>query len=563
MRIAALYLLTLVITSVTAGLAIPGTALAADKRVALVVGNSAYKNTPTLVNPKNDAEDIAAKLTGMGFNVILGLDLDKTGMDRKIGEFAEALNGASVGVFFYGGHGLQVGGQNYLVPVDAKLLTQNSLDFEMVRLDLVQRAMERDVKTNIIFLDACRDNPLARNLARALGTRSAELARGLAPVESGIGTLISFSTQPGSVALDGEGRNSPFAAALTKHIAEDDTITDMLINVRNDVVAATNQQQVPWEHSALRAKFYFNGSKGAGTRPETAATSPSTGNPSYEQQAELALWRTVSPSRNPALFESFLDQFPNGRFAETARLMADLLKKEQQQAAEAERRQSDAAQASVDKNAAMAQELEANRKAEAAKRDADYKLALDEAQKAREAMADAERRRAEAETAAEVARKAAQATVAEREQKLTKTPEPPITVAALPEAKKSAQRSVGSDEPNPMTQSMQKELKRVGCYSGEVDGKWGEGTRDAIQEFADESKMVLSTSEPTEVALNVLTASKTGVCSSKSDSGEKTAQKSSKSRKQARSSSSRSSKSSGSGTILFGIGKGVGVGIGF
>jgi uncharacterized caspase-like protein len=544
-------------------LAIPGAALAADKRVALVVGNSAYKNTPTLVNPKNDAEDIAAKLTGMGFNVILGLDLDKTGMDRKIGEFAEALNGASVGVFFYGGHGLQVGGQNYLVPVDAKLLTQNSLDFEMVRLDLVQRAMERDVKTNIIFLDACRDNPLARNLARALGTRSAELARGLAPVESGIGTLISFSTQPGSVALDGEGRNSPFAAALTKHIAEDETITDMLINVRNDVVAATNQQQVPWEHSALRAKFYFNGSKGAGARSETAATSPSTVNPSYEQQAELALWRTVSPSRNPALFESFLDQFPNGRFAETARLMADLLKKEQQQAAEAERRQSDAAQASVDKNTAMAQELEANRKAEAAKRDADYKLALEEAQKARAAMADAERRRAEAEAAAEVARKAAQATVAEREQKLTKTPEPPITVAALPEGKKSAERSVGSDEPNPMTQSMQKELKRVGCYSGEVDGKWGEGTRDAVQEFADESKMVLSTSEPTEVALNVLAASKAGVCSSKSNSDEKTVQKSTKSRKQAKSSSGRTSKSSGSGTILFGIGKGVGVGIGF
>jgi peptidoglycan hydrolase-like protein with peptidoglycan-binding domain len=145
---------------------------------------------------------------------------------------------------------------------------------------------------------------------------------------------------------------------------------------------------------------------------------------------------------------------------------------------------------------------------------------------------------------------------------LTKTPEPPITVAALPEGKKSAERSVGSDEPNPMTQSMQKELKRVGCYSGEVDGKWGEGTRDAVQEFADESKMVLSTSEPTEVALNVLTASKTGVCSSKSD--EKTVQKSAKSRRQAKSSSGRSSKSSGSsGTIIFGVGKGVGVGIGF
>jgi peptidoglycan hydrolase-like protein with peptidoglycan-binding domain len=211
----------------------------------------------------------------------------------------------------------------------------------------------------------------------------------------------------------------------------------------------------------------------------------------------------------------------------------------------------------------MAQELEANRKAEAAKRDADYKLALEQAQKAREAMADAERRRAEAEAAAEVARKAAQATVAEREQKLTTSPAPPVAVAALPDGnKKSAERSVGSDEPDAMTQSMQKELKRVGCYSGEVDGKWGEGTRDAIQEFADESKMVLSTSQPTEIALNVLAASKAGVCS-KSEPSKKSAEKSTRSRKQARSSSGRSSSGKSSGTIIFGVGKGVGVGIGF
>jgi uncharacterized caspase-like protein len=559
MRIAPIHLLILTFSFSLVAIAGQGPVFAAEKRVALVVGNSAYKNTPTLVNPKNDAEDIAARLTALGFQVILGLDLDKTGMDRKIGEFAETLNGASVGVFFYGGHGLQVGGQNYLVPVDAKLLTQNSLDFEMVRLDLIQRAMERDVKTNIIFLDACRDNPLARNLARALGTRSAELVRGLAPVESGIGTLISFSTQPGSVALDGEGRNSPFAAALTKHIGSDDSITDMLINVRNDVVAATNQQQVPWEHSALRAKFYFTGPK-PGTVAPPAATSA---NASYEQQAELALWRTVSPSRNPALFESFLEQFPNGRFAETARIMADSLKKEQEQAAEAERRQSDAAKASVDKNAAFAQELEANRKAEAAKKEADYKLALEEAKKAREAMADAERRRAEAETAAEQARKAAQAVATEREQKLTKSPEPPLTVAAIPNASASAQRSVGPDEPDQMTERVQKELKRVGCYSGEVDGKWGEGTRDALQSFADESNLVLSTSEPTEVALNILGASKEGVCSSKSGTSKKSAQKSSRSRQQSRTSSSGRSTGKSSGTIIFGVGKGVGVGIGF
>ena len=154
----------------------------AEKRVALVIGNGAYVNAPTLANPKNDAEDMAAALKGVGFTVILGIDLDKRAMDRKILEFAGALSGAAVGVFHYSGHGLQVAGVNYLMPVDAVLESAAALDFEAVRLDLIQRTMEREAKTDILFLDACRNNPLARNLARALGTRSADIGRGLASI---------------------------------------------------------------------------------------------------------------------------------------------------------------------------------------------------------------------------------------------------------------------------------------------------------------------------------------------------------------------------------------------
>ena len=146
----------------------------ADKRVALVIGNSAYKHAGELANPKNDATDMAAALKKLSFHVIEGFDLDKAGLDRKIRDFATALAGADVGLFFYAGHGLQVAGQNYIVPVDAELTTAASLDFEMVRLDLVHRTMEREAPTNILFLDACRNNPLARNLARALGTRSTD-----------------------------------------------------------------------------------------------------------------------------------------------------------------------------------------------------------------------------------------------------------------------------------------------------------------------------------------------------------------------------------------------------
>ena len=144
----------------------------AEKRVALVIGNSAYQHTPKLANPRNDATDMVAALKKLGFQVIEGFDLDKAAFDRKVRDFATALSGAQAGVFFYAGHGLQVAGQNYLVPIDAQLTTAAALDFEMVRLDLVHRTMERETKTNILFLDACRDNPLARNLARAMGTRS-------------------------------------------------------------------------------------------------------------------------------------------------------------------------------------------------------------------------------------------------------------------------------------------------------------------------------------------------------------------------------------------------------
>jgi caspase domain-containing protein len=193
-------------------LLLPAAAFAqAEKRVALVIGNSAYQHTPKLANPTNDAADMAAALKKHGFKVIEGFDLDKPAFDRKVRDFATTLKQAEAGVFFYAGHGLQVAGQNYLVPIDAKAEGIEALDFEMVRVDVIHRLMENQTNTNILFLDACRDNPLARNLARSMGTRSSEIGRGLAQVQSGVGTLISFSTQPGNVALDGSGRNSSFA----------------------------------------------------------------------------------------------------------------------------------------------------------------------------------------------------------------------------------------------------------------------------------------------------------------------------------------------------------------
>lgn len=254
---------------------IPTQAGESGKRVALIIGNSAYKHTTPLANPVNDAEDIAAALEKLGFQVTKGTDLDKPGMDRAVSAFAAALKGAKVGLFFYAGHGLQVAGQNYLVPIDAKLESPSALDFEAVRLDLVQRTMERETETNVLFLDACRDNPLSRNLARSMGTRSSDIGRGLAAQESGSGTLVSFSTQPGNVALDGSGRNSPFAAALVKHIpTPGKELPAILVSVRNDVMQATAKRQVPWEHSALTGEVVLAPASAEQKQEERATDEP-------------------------------------------------------------------------------------------------------------------------------------------------------------------------------------------------------------------------------------------------------------------------------------------------
>lgn len=234
---------------------------AAGKRVALIIGNSAYTHAPPLPNPANDARDVADRLRALGFEVLVGLDRTKAETDVVLRDFSSLLDGADAAVFFYAGHGLQVAGQNYLVPVDAKLAKERDLEFEAVRVDFVLKQMElgREDKTNVVFLDACRDNPLSRSLARTMGTRSASVGKGLAQIDAGVGTFIAYSTQPGNVALDGKGENSPFTEALVKRMSEPDrNLTSVMIDVRKDVITATDGQQVPWDHSSLTGEFYFD-----------------------------------------------------------------------------------------------------------------------------------------------------------------------------------------------------------------------------------------------------------------------------------------------------------------
>jgi uncharacterized caspase-like protein len=295
---------------------------AAAHRVALVIGNSGYQNTTPLKNPVNDAADIAAALKRLDFEVIEGNDLDYGGLRTKVREYSDRLAGASVALFFYAGHGIQVAGKNYLVPVDSRLQSEADLDFGTVDLDLVLRSMEREPRTNIVFLDACRDNPLAATLARRMGTRSASIGRGLAPVQSGVGTLIAFATQPGNVALDGDGRNSPFTAALLKSIDRPGLpLGEVMIAVRNEVLRSTNGKQVPWEHSSLTGQFYF--------APQTAvvsATAPANTAALDPASLEIAFWDSIKDGKNPRLFEAYLSRYPKGTFADIARIKLDEMK---------------------------------------------------------------------------------------------------------------------------------------------------------------------------------------------------------------------------------------------
>jgi hypothetical protein len=236
------------------------TASAEAGRVALLIGNAAYKETAALANPRNDANDLADVLKRLNFEVMVGFDLSKREMERLIRQFDQKLVGAEIALFFYAGHGIQVGGKNHLIPIDARLSAEGDIDFESLPLELVTRRMEREAKTSIIILDACRDNPLAKNLARTMGTRSTDIGAGLAEVRTGVGTLISFSTQPGNVALDGTGRNSPFTSALLRQIeVKGRDIMTTLAAVRGDVLSATRGKQVPWEHTSLLGPVILSG----------------------------------------------------------------------------------------------------------------------------------------------------------------------------------------------------------------------------------------------------------------------------------------------------------------
>jgi uncharacterized caspase-like protein len=231
-----------------AALLVSSNAALADKRVAFVVGNSAYKNVPQLPNPVVDAKSMAKVLRNVGFDVVEGANLSRDKMTEKLLEFGKKAEGADVAVFYYAGHGIAVNGTNYLLPVDADL--KSEMDVKLgaaINVDVTLEQTMADAKVKLVFLDACRDNPFAAKIRSAKATRSVSVDSGLAEMKSGEGTLIAFATGPGQTALDGEaGTNSPFTRALVANIAQPGVeIQQAMTKVRAQVNDETNKNQLP------------------------------------------------------------------------------------------------------------------------------------------------------------------------------------------------------------------------------------------------------------------------------------------------------------------------------
>jgi formylglycine-generating enzyme required for sulfatase activity len=315
-------------------------AVAADKRVALVVGNSAYRNVTRLDNPANDAKLLSETLRSLGFTLVGGgaqLDLDKAGFDRSVQAFGAQLAGADVGLFYYAGHGVQVRGENYLIPVDANPTKEADVDFQMLDTNLVLRQMEgAGTRLNIVILDACRNNPFGgRGLAvgRAQdgdNTRMRAAAGGLAQMQAPEGTLISFATQPGNVAQDGADGNSPYARALADTIRKPGIgIFDAFNQVGLLVKRATGGAQQPWVSSSpIDGTFYFAPSAGAaapaGAGPPSVASGPA---------ADEIAWNYLKGTTDVGALRRFADEFPSGTHKSEAEARIAALEQEKRVAA--------------------------------------------------------------------------------------------------------------------------------------------------------------------------------------------------------------------------------------
>lgn len=540
----------------------------AAKKVALVIGNAAYEKASVLKNPRNDAADLTKKLESLEFKVFTGLDLGHRAMRRTVEKFLQSLSDAEVALFFYAGHALQVNGQNYLVPVDAELQSHLDLNFETIPINFVLSNMEQFVKTNIVFLDACRDNPLSKNLSRSMGTRSAAVGQGLASIGTGVGTLVGFATEPGNVALDGIGRNSPYTTALLEHLGTPgEGLVRNLVNVRNAVLSATGGKQVPWEHSSLTGEVVLQPKAVVAPKPIEQPTAKP------DPTVELAYWDSIKDADTKVYFETYVKRYPEGLFKDIALLKIAELSVKEAAVADAVQDASETGKATAKTKTSdnKVEEAEIVAKADTKKlenaekkpivaavetteqpeKKADQTVEVTPGKPVAEApetqvkVEEAPKPSEDTEAANNAKKKAAALKLAKaalQEQtgavEPEKTPEPsqepqkvePVVAETVEPEKTGEETKLAALEPTepevqqqkaeivePLTgraliKGLQVELNRLGCSAGRADGIWGRGSKRALRKYNDNAATKLASLDPSAEVLDALKSNDERIC---------------------------------------------------
>jgi uncharacterized caspase-like protein len=479
---------------------VSATPASADKRVALVIGMSQYQQVPRLVNPARDAAAMTELFKKAGFNVIESKrDLGISDLRRVIREFSDTSRDADIAVVYYAGHGIEVDGTNYLVPADARLVSDFDVEDETISLDRVLKALDPVKRLKLVILDACRDNPFAKSMKRSVASRS--IGRGLAKIEPQMSdTLIAFAAKAGAVASDGDGQNSPFATALVKYIAEPGLDLRLAFGrVRDDVLKSTSNRQEPFVYGSLGG--------------ETMALVPQVEKPVVPQvekpvdpQAQARIdYELAAQIGTKEVWDSFIASHNTGFYANLARAQNDKLMAAQRTSTKADDARRDAEEQAAQKAADLRKQLEeqsARQTAEAkqklseqAKKDMEEarrqvaeqaKKELDDAKhqvELAQQQAEAARRQVEEAKRQAIADAQLQVEQAKRDAKQEAEELASLTPPTQPLPQNAPPPSAPQIDPADIARLLQAHLKRVGCNPGTVDGNWDDGSKKALGLF--------------------------------------------------------------------------------
>jgi len=484
----------------------------AEKRVALVIGNSAYQKVAKLSNPANDAAAVASMLKAAGFDSVESKsNLSVNEMRKALRDFGNKSRDADMAVVYYAGHGIELDGTNYLIPVDATLETDADVLDEALALDRVLFAVEPAKQLRLVILDACRDNPFAKTMKRTVASRA--IGRGLAKVEpTSPNTMIAFAAKAGSTASDGDSKNSPFAAALVEHLPKPGLDLRRAFGfVRDDVLKNTGNKQEP----------YVYGSLGGNDVPLVPAKPVATGPQADPQAAVRRDYELALQAGDRDAWEAFLQAYPDGFYANLAKVQLKKIAAEDARVVASEK----ARQAEQEKTrlaAEGARQTEQSKAAAAAKVAENARIAAEKAKQIeQEKAAAAERARlAEQEKVRLAAEKAKQA---EQEKAATAEQARLAAEKAAQEKKQQLAAVSPADKPEPpavdLPRALQAELRRVGCNTGTVDGNWNAASQKALDLFNKHAGMKLEIKTASTDALDAVKAKTSRVCPLVCDTG--------------------------------------------